>query len=99
MKQELLTLARLTEMKPGEIIATGTTLNHPEGVYMTNNFIGRKLLWVAKRGYIHDWAVYCLWEDEANVQTVLARGDKITTQSYIRMLVPCDDEALAMYRR
>ncbi len=54
----MLTLQALKEMRPHEIIATGTVENSPEGVFMTREHPKRMLIWVAKRGEIHDWAIY-----------------------------------------
>ena len=50
----MLTIEKLKEMKPGTIFAQGITTNDPNGIYMTNSNIGRKLLWIAKRGGIYD---------------------------------------------
>lgn len=94
----MLTLDKLKSMEPEAIIATGTIQNHPDGLYMTNENIGKELLWVAKRGYYHDWAIYCHWAD-SSMDYVLTNGDKITTDSNIKKLVPCDEEALRMYRK
>lgn len=84
-------------MPPHQIIAQGTTENSPEGVYMTDFNKGKKLLWVAKRGEVHDWAIYIFWE-EAGIHHVLAQGDKVTMPYHIKKLVPCDEEAFKMYR-
>lgn len=58
MKNEILTLEMLKAMKPHTVFATGITDNSPDGIFMTNENIGKKLMWVAKRGEIHDWAIY-----------------------------------------
>lgn len=93
-----LTLEVLKQMPPHEVFAKGTVENSPKGVYMTDNRLGDKLLWIAKRGEIHDWAIYLHWE-ESGYEHVLRNGDKLTNSDYIRKLVPCNDEALEMYRR
>jgi len=92
-----LTLQQLKDMKPGVVFADGITENSPDGVYMTNSDMGRKMIWVAKRGGIHDWAIYIHWADKS-VQWVTEHGDKVTNKGNIKKLVPCDDEAFAMYR-
>ena len=93
----MLTLQKLKDMKPGEIIAQGTTTNSPEGVYMTDSNKGKELLWVAKRGQIHDWAIYIHWA-EKGLQYVIEQGDKVMSKDYIEKLVPCEPKAFDMYR-
>lgn len=108
----MLTKQALETQSPDEIIAIGIGTNSPEGIFMTNNNLGAKLLWVAKRGGGHpDWAIYCSFLnggsnmmecDENNFATisgVLALGEKITNERIIKSLVLCDAEALEMYRR
>ncbi|MEI6186961.1 MAG: hypothetical protein WCP46_00470 [Alphaproteobacteria bacterium] len=62
------------------------------------------LRWVAKRGIINDWAIYVSVEpdyistEERKNKTVAELGTKIYGESTIRTLVPCDDEALKLYR-
>ena len=53
--------------------------------------------WVAVRGGIHDWAIYC-GKLEQSEEAIKNYGDKILTSHWIRKLVSCDDEAFAMYR-
>jgi len=50
------------------------------------------------RGSIHDWAIYVHFATN-DIAFVLSQGDKVHDKENIRRLVPCDDEALAMYRR
>lgn len=93
----MLTLEKLKEIPPLTIIATGEIENSPEGIYMTNSDIGRKLRWVAKRGEIHDWTIYIHWADYGLLYA-LTNGDKIIRPDHIKKLVPCNDEAFAWYR-
>jgi len=93
----MLTVEMLKDMPPGTVFATGEIENSPEGLFMINNNIGRKLLWAAKRGHIYDWAIYCYWA-ENGLDFVLSNGDKVMDRQNIKKLVPCDDEALKMYR-
>ena len=53
--------------------------------------------WIAVRGQIHDWKIYCLWADQ-DWEEIKRVGDKIHDDETIRRLVPCDDEAFKMYR-
>jgi len=93
----MLTLEKLKAMQPNEVIDCGIAPNSPEGIFMTDSNIGKELLWVAKRGRIHDWTIYCHWK-EKGMQYVLDCGDKITSKANIQKLVLCDDEAFKMYR-
>ena len=90
-----LTLDELKEMKPG-VFAYGEIENSPEGLYMTNSNIGKKLIWIAKRGEIHDWAIYVHWADKGFAHA-LSNGDKIF-KSNARKVMQCTDEALSWYR-
>ena len=81
-------------MKPG-IFASGTANDSPNGLFMANT--NRELRWVAVRGGIHDWAIYCHFSDKD--QEWIARfGDKVRNEENIKNLVPCTNEAFGMYR-
>ena len=91
----MLTLQKLKDMKPDTIFATGTINDGPTGINIAHT--GKTLRWVACRGGIHDWAIYV--QDESwDEQRVKDMGDKVTSENNIKKLVPCDDEAFAMYR-
>lgn len=92
---EKLTLQKLKDMEPDTIFATGVTTDDPGGVNMAGT--GQNLRWVACRGGIHDWAIYVQNENWSD-QRVKEMGDKVTSEANIKKLVPCDDEAFAMYR-
>jgi hypothetical protein len=90
----MLTLQQLKDMEPG-IFSSGTTTDDSTGANMTGS--GKPLRWVAVRGDIHDWAVYIQgngWTEEQ----VQRMGDKVHNRETVKKLVPCYDEALAMYR-
>lgn len=64
-------------------------------------------LWVAKRGVIHDWAIYekpCTIEQierygfDAIIELCQRLGYKLYDKTLIKAYVPCDDEAYEMYR-
>ena len=93
----LLTLQGLKDMESGEVFAEGIIENSPEGIYMTDSRLGDNLVWYAKRGKIHDWAIYCGWEGTPK-EFVLSQGEKVRYLKNVKKLVPCDDEALEMYR-
>jgi len=92
----MLTLKMLKEMAPHTIIATGCMEDNPLGLYMAGT--GRMLRWVAVRGGIHDWAIYAHFASDHTVDDVRREGDKVIMENNIKRLVPCDDEAFAMYR-
>lgn len=52
--------------------------------------------WVAKTGGAYDWAIY--YHTSPSVYEILTQGAKIHTESIIRRLVPCTDEAFKRYR-
>ena len=85
----MLTLEKLKEMEPG-MFARGVFKYDQvqSGIY------GK---WIASRGGIYDWAIYAGYE-EWSYERVKDHGDKITTESVIKRLVPCTDEAFEMYR-
>ena len=94
MKKEL-TLTALKNMKPDTIFARGEVVDGPEGINMENS--GIRLRWLAVRGGIHDWAIYCAF-GEATEQDTRDSGDKVHDSETIKRLVPCTDEAFEMYR-
>lgn len=94
---EKLTIQQLKTIPPQTIFAQGTVKNHPDDVFMTTSRVGDKMVWVAKRGIIHDWAIYIHWA-ERGAGYAANYGDKIHSEEIIRRLVPCTDEAFSMYR-
>lgn len=96
-----LTRDELKAMRPYEMFATGVLPNEPGGLFMESaiSMRGRPLRWVTCRGQTDDWAIYCMWEDEAaSLQFVIYHGDKVRDAANVRLCVPCDDEALKRYR-
>ena len=91
----ILTLQNLKDMQPGLWFATGLTTDSPGGINMS--WSGKELKWVAVRGDIWDWAIYIHFA-EWSIRHVASNGDKVTFESHIKKLVPCDDEAFKMYR-
>jgi len=82
-----LTLDKLKSMAPG-IFASGVVDYEMELFH-----------WVAVRGVIHDWAIYCGTVDMAD-EYIKSYGDKLLmlNSKKIRELVPCDNDAFSMYR-
>lgn len=90
-----LTLQMLKDMTPHTIFATGVAHDEAHALNMTGS--GKALRWIAVRGGIHDWAIYCHFQ-EYSPDWIQDHGDKVHSDVHIKMLVPCDDEAFAMYR-
>ena len=84
----------LKKLKPG-IFTSGSTVDSPEGVNMTDT--GNLIQWVAVRGQIDDWAIYCGPADW-DLDHVRTNGQKVTNKVSIRKLVPCTDEAFNRYK-
>ena len=91
----MLTLQKLKDMKPGTIFATDVAMDNAGGLNMTRS--GKQLRWVAVRGGIWDWAIYCHTFDKTE-EWIKQHGDKVHSTEHIERLVPCDDEAFKMYR-
>ena len=92
----MLTIEMLKKMEPG-MFAKGESMDSPLGINMTNS--GKMLKWVAVRGGIWDWTIYCHWSEDNSYEWICASGDKVFSESIIRRLVPCTDDAYKMYRR
>ena len=91
----MLTLQELKDMEPRMVFAKGKSLDNEHGLFMAGT--GRELRWVACRGYIYDWAIYCHTSDKT-MEWIKKHGDKVHDERNIKMLVPCDDESFKMYR-
>ena len=91
----MLTLKKLKEMKSGTIFAKGEIIDSPYGINMANT--SKLLKWVAVRGGIHDWAIYCHLALNS-YEWIRSQGNKVHSEENIKKLVPCDEEAFNMYR-
>lgn len=87
----MLDLRMLDDMPPGTCFATGVIID-------TSIHRGGPIRWAAKRGGINDWAIY-YHHEHTPLEEVLSNGDKVYHNDNIRNLVPCDEEALARYRK
>jgi len=92
----VLTIKMLEAMPPHTIFARGTFRDSPTEVNHLNS--GKFRRWIAKRGAIPDWAIY-IGEDTWSWDEIASNDDKLFTPRYIKYLVHCDDESLAMYRQ
>lgn len=91
----MLTLDQLKAMPEDTIFATGTAIDDQYGLFMAGT--NKELRWVAVRGGIHDWAIYCHFA-EHDVEWIRRHGDKVHSENNIKKLVTCDKESFAMYR-
>ena len=90
----MLTLEKLKEMRPDSTIKSGTA-------NVQDYWDGRQEMqvdFIAVRGGIHDWAIYYMPAGQWPIERILSYGEKMHNRESIRMCVPCDDEALALYR-
>lgn len=101
----MLTKQLLESYKPDQIFATGEIVDGPLGIQLTNS--GNQLRWVAVRGRIPDWAIYCLGtarDIHSRAHSTFSEtyvrdyGDKLYEEESILRLMPCDEEALKLYR-
>jgi predicted heme/steroid binding protein len=95
MKDKILTLQKLKDMRPFKIFASGTVIDNSNGVNMSGS--DKLLRWVACRGSTYDWSIYIHWAEYSN-EIVHDMGDKVTDKNNIKKLVPCDNEAFEAYR-
>jgi len=93
----MLTLKEFKKIPEGKIFASGTLPNTPEGLFMTNSHPGRMLLWIAKKGYGNDWAIYCHWIENGKY-FVETQGDKVTALGNIKTCISCTKKVLKLYR-
>ena len=91
----MMTIEEFDKLPLDEIFATGVLPNSEEGLFMTRG--GGNLRWVAKKGWGHDWAIYCHWENKS-VEWIKESGDKVTSPVNIQKCVPCDAEVFNLYR-
>ena len=85
-----LTIQKLKDMSAKEIFATGTG-TFPE-------LTEEEIRWVAERGGYHDWCIY-YGPSSLTAYAIAKTGTKCFTESVIKRLVPCDEEAYKFYRR
>lgn len=95
IKEKLLTVEVLDFLEPNLVFATGITVDSEKGINMDNS--GKQLRWVAVRGVIHDWTMYCHFAQHS-AQFISEYGHKVYDKTAIRKLLPCTDEAFKFYR-
>lgn len=96
LKIASLDFAGLSKLPNDFIFATGVTVNSPEGIYMTNNNVGKELRWVATTGYGGDWMIYTYWHPTP-ISYVTDYGEKVMNKENVKKLVNCDTDSLSLY--
>lgn len=91
----MLTLKMLQQMPENTIFATGVLVDDKDGLFMANT--KKELRWVAVRGGIADWSIYCHFADR-NIEWIRHYGDKVYDENNIKRCIEADEEALAYYR-
>ena len=91
----MITVQDLKDMSKGFVFAKGELQDNAQGINMTGS--GKTLRWIAVRGQIEDWAIYCGWHDW-DWEYIRSNGDKVHSVLNIRNCVNVDDEAMEMYR-
>jgi len=89
MEKFRLTLNILDNAQPGIILATGVTIDNPDGLHISGS--GKELRWVLKLGGINDWCIYTHWATNS-IEYVRDHGDKVTQKSNILNIIDIDDE-------
>jgi len=85
-----LTVQKLKDMPDAELIGKGIG-TFPE-------IHEKEIKWVAVRGQgYYDWAIYYGLPNDSE-EHIRFYGDKMFTESVIKRLVPCTEEAYKLYR-
>lgn len=93
----MLTAHTLVNMPPDTIFASGTLEDSTNDINIANS--GKEMRWVAVRGKgFCDWAIYVHFAIHS-IEYVARSGDKIFSPVIIQLLVPCDEDAIRLYRR
>lgn len=93
----MMTLEEFITLPFDKVFAKGILPNSSEGIYMTDYGQGNLLKWVAKKGRINDWAIYCFW-NEMTFSFIETNGDKVHSKENIQKCIPCSEEVLKLYR-
>ena len=96
MSEEMLDLSweDYLKIKPQQIFASGSAPDSPEGLHMTGS--GKTLHWVAVKGCMQDWAMYCEWvEDPWYIKN---NGQKVYDKQNIQNVIRVDQRVMDQYR-
>lgn len=92
-----LTLQTLLDAVPGSTLTTGTISDRAPVAGLFDATTERKVRWVAVKGDVNDWAIYCHGADKSE-EWIKENGAKITDKKKIREIISCDDKMFASYR-
>lgn len=91
----MINLEQFNAIAPDTVFAKGETVDSPEGINMTGS--GKKLRWLAKKGYANDWTLYLHWAT-SSWEFIERSGDKSMNMKAIVKLVDCDEAVAQKYR-
>ena len=91
----ILTKNILKKFKNGEVFCQGMLPDSEEGLHMANT--GRLLVWVAVKGSVEDWTIYCHFI-ESGYNFARTNGDKVYDKRNILKCIQADEETLNSYR-
>lgn len=80
--------------KPGAVFAIGNAPDSPEGLNMTGS--GKTLFWVAVKGYVDGWRLYCSFESREYYTK--EHGYKVMDFDNVLRVLAADDGMLKHYR-
>lgn len=89
-----ITLKKFLAFEHRQVFAHGMSVDSPEGLHMTGS--GKTLYWVAVKGAIDDWALYCGLED--NIEQLRMYGDKVHDDRNITRVISVSPAVLKLYR-
>ena len=94
-KKLTLTMNMLNCIPPLTIIATGLSIDGPEGINLTNS--KKELRWVLKLGGFKDWVIY-VGPANNTIEEIERNGDKIGSPYNLAKLIDFSPEVEQRYR-
>ena len=82
------------KIKPNQVFASGSAPDSPEGLHMTGT--GKTLYWVAVKGAMQDWAMYCEWAPDP--WYIRNNGQKVHDPQNIKNVIKDDRRVMDQYR-
>lgn len=90
----MLTYDEFVALPAFELFAHGMTNDKPGGLNIMGT--GKSICWVAVKGKINDWAMYCGWSN--NIEHLMQFGDKVLDKTNITNVLKVDEQVLNCYR-
>lgn len=94
MGKNILSWEDFLEIPAREVFAKGIARDDVDGLNMLGT--GNPLYWVAVKGRIDDWAIYCSWS--SNELFIRDHGEKVHDRKGIQNVINVDERVLARYR-